>query len=1034
VVSAQSQTPQGSGTENDPYLITSLQDLEWINIEGEFDKHYKQTKNIDLKGASYRDDDTFIPLGNLGNKGNRKNTTENLQEFTGTYDGNNKQILHLSSNPGGNHVGFIGELGQGGELKDLVFVRAKVSGGHSTGIAVGNNNGTVERVEIAGGEVEHVVNDNDFANTGGLVGRNNQNGKIKNSFSNATVIGHGKQIGGLVGVNRPGGVIEGSSAFANVTNKALTNVNDRTGGLVGSNGGNISFSYAVARTDIQVTGEHAVGGLVGRNTGTIYYCFARVDVKGETYVGGLVGAAVNKDNGDNPQVTATYATGNVSGTDYVGGLLGGGKSGKESSGKVELSYSIGRVTGTGNNVGGFAGSDVNTKKSNYWNTKTSDQYSSAFGQPKTDAEMYDESNFNSPFKGVFKWQNGVYKSFPYFKSAFTYDRTDRETPLPNIPGQVKNNGSMVIVIDTDYSSDLTMSLPLMKGADLQIDWGDGTLQDVSSAGVVEHTYVESSTGEKVIRLNGSLKTFGDWTQSYDGAKMIKSIFRWGDLGITEFKSAFKGASNLTSVPNSLPTEVTTIQGMFTDATSFNDANISSWDVSNVTRMSRLFRGASSFNQDISDWDVSNVTGFGLTFLDASSFNQDITEWDVSSATHMNEMFRNATDFDQDLSAWDVSSVTNMSYMFQGASSFNNGGEPLTWTTSGSLLNIRNMFKDAVAFNQQVGSWDVSNVTNMQAVFNGASSFNRELKNWDVAKVENMQFMFGPGNKQMVFNKDISGWDVSSVTKMNGMFRGANEFNQDIGEWDVSEVEQMNKMFEGADAFNQDISGWTVSNVLTMESMFKYATSFNQNLGEWPISGVTNMAHMFKGTALSTQNYSNTLIGWAQQSGLQSGVKLDADAKFTPEAKSSRSKLINEYDWNISDGGELGSESFPTVSSPNVSDITSNAATFSASVTDSGDSATRGHGFVWSSESKTPKLNDNSVRGVYLDGNTKSFSWTETDLSVNTQYWVRSYATNDEGTSYGEDVVTFSTTPELSSDFSLASNGVTILCPEEKSMA
>ena len=53
-----------------------------------------------------------------------------------------------------------------------------------------------------------------------------------------------------------------------------------------------------------------------------------------------------------------------------------------------------------------------------------------------------------------------------------------------------------------------------------------------------------------------------------------------------------------------------------------------------------------------------------------------------------------------------------------------------------------------------------------------------------------------------FNQPIGNWDVSSVTDMYGMFSDATHFNQDIGNWDVSNVETMARMFEATN-FNQD---------------------------------------------------------------------------------------------------------------------------------------------------------------------------------------------------------------------------------------
>ena len=60
-----------------------------------------------------------------------------------------------------------------------------------------------------------------------------------------------------------------------------------------------------------------------------------------------------------------------------------------------------------------------------------------------------------------------------------------------------------------------------------------------------------------------------------------------------------------------------------------------------------------------------------------------------------------------------------------------------------------------------------------------------------------------------FNQPIGNWDVSSVTNMRGMFfqqwyEDPTPFNQPIGNWDVSSVTDMSVMFHNASAFNQPI--------------------------------------------------------------------------------------------------------------------------------------------------------------------------------------------------------------------------------------
>jgi len=277
--------------------------------------------------------------------------------------------------------------------------------------------------------------------------------------------------------------------------------------------------------------------------------------------------------------------------------------------------------------------------------------------------------------------------------------------------------------------------------------------------------------------------------------------------------------------------------------SFNQ-NISSWDVSEVTDMFRLFLDAKEFNQDISNWNVSKVENMRGMFADATIFDQDIGNWDVSKVRNFAGMFTNAKSFNGNVSTWDLKSATNIGGMFHFAKSFNQ--DISNWDVS-KVENMMAIFSEANSFNQDIGSWDVSKVENMRAMFYKASSFNQDISNWNVSEVTDMSWMFAETNS---FNQDISSWDLSRVTTLQKMFFVASKFNQDIGFWDISKVTNLVAMFEGAPLFNQDISSWDVSEVIDMSWMFNGASSFNQDISSWDVSRVTNMQGMFSLTSFN----------------------------------------------------------------------------------------------------------------------------------------------------------------------------------------
>jgi surface protein len=298
---------------------------------------------------------------------------------------------------------------------------------------------------------------------------------------------------------------------------------------------------------------------------------------------------------------------------------------------------------------------------------------------------------------------------------------------------------------------------------------------------------------------------------------------------------------------------------------------------------------------------------------------------LSAVTDMSEMFDGAIAFNQSLNDWDVSNVTNMKAMFRNAYAFN--GDISNWKVS-NVTNMEAMFYSAGAFNQDLNDWDVSNVTNMQEMFAYTTAFNGDISSWDVYNVTDMKTMF---YSAAAFNGNIGSWDVSNVTDMKTMFTGARAFNQDLNDWDVSNVTNMHRMFFGANAFNQDLNDWDVSNVTNMNEMFAYTTAFNGDISGWDVSNVTNMSGMF-GVATA---FNGDISDWDVSNVTDMSYMFYSAAAFNQDLP----------DWNASNvtdmssmfygatafNGDLSNWNIPKVT--NMSGMFSNAAAFNQDLND-----------------------------------------------------------------------------------------------------
>jgi uncharacterized protein (TIGR02145 family) len=117
-------------------------------------------------------------------------------------------------------------------------------------------------------------------------------------------------------------------------------------------------------------------------------------------------------------------------------------------------------------------------------------------------------------------------------------------------------------------------------------------------------------------------------------------------------------------------------------------------------------------------------------------------------------------------------------------------------------------------------------------------------------------------------------------------------------------------------------------------------------------------------------------------------------------------FVRAYATNDNGTGYGDQESFttsagsglPTVTTASVSSITTNSAICGGNVTSDGGSAVTGRGVCWNT-SGSPEISDN----LTTDGSgTGPFTSNITDLAESTTYYVRAYATNSNGTSYGNE--------------------------------
>ena len=158
---------------------------------------------------------------------------------------------------------------------------------------------------------------------------------------------------------------------------------------------------------------------------------------------------------------------------------------------------------------------------------------------------------------------------------------------------------MTIPLDQDFSTYTYQ---------FNIDWGDGTRTSIdstdSSSPIPVHTY--SSPGIYTVSIWGSVPAWS-FAKTTDSKDQIIEVVNFGDLGYENLNGGFKDCINLTSFSGGVTTSVTDMEEMFSGTSQPTSVDASTFDVSNVTTLEKMFRDAIVLNSlNTTGWDTSGA--------------------------------------------------------------------------------------------------------------------------------------------------------------------------------------------------------------------------------------------------------------------------------------------------------------------------------------------------------------------------------------------------------------------------------------------
>lgn len=254
-------TAGGDGTPDNPYLISTLGDMQQMKIEPT--ASYRLVNDIDMDGYPTE--------------------WKSIENFTGTLDGDGHTLKNFVISSDDYNIGLFGTLGNGSKVKNLVIINPELtlnSNNAYAGIIAGQSvTDSISNVHIYGASITGTDN----TAVGGFVGLPALYSEISGSSFDGTInVPGAESVGGIAGETRTGTDVVACAVKGNLT------ATSSLGGIVGTTG--TDSEVLDCHADVTLEANNTVGGIVGTNG-------SRAAVS-RNYVSGTIKAnSANKWNG-----------------------------------------------------------------------------------------------------------------------------------------------------------------------------------------------------------------------------------------------------------------------------------------------------------------------------------------------------------------------------------------------------------------------------------------------------------------------------------------------------------------------------------------------------------------------------------------------------------------------------------------------------------------------------------------------------------------------------------------------------------------